>query len=88
MPYALFEIPNSSGAKEYKSDKGVIIMAKVDNANGISLNNARHSEIRWIGKEDVDKFCQEESRFLVSDFKDTINAAFEFIKAEKGKINE
>lgn len=88
VPYALFEIPNSSGAKEYKSDKGVIIMAKVDNANGVSLNNARHSEIRWIGKEDVDKFCQEESRFLVSDFKDTINAAFKFIKAEKGKINE
>lgn len=87
VPYALFEIQNSSGTKEYKSDKGVIIMAKVDNAKGISLNNAKHSEIRWIGKEDVDKFCQEESRFLVSDFKDTIKAAFKFIEVEKGKKN-
>lgn len=87
VPYALFEIPNSSGTKEYKSDKGVIIMAKVDNAKGISLNNAKHSEIHWIGKEDVDKFCQEESRFLVSDFENTIKAAFKFIEVEKGKIN-
>lgn len=84
VPYALFEIPNSSGNK---SDKGVIIMAKVDNAKGISLNNDKHSEIRWIGKEDVDKFCQEESGFLVSDFEDTIKAAFKFIEVEKGKIN-
>lgn len=87
VPYALFEIPNSCGTKEYKSDKGVIIMAKVDNAKGISLNNAKHSKIRWIGKEDVDKFCQEESRFLVSDFEDTIKATFKFIEGEKGKIN-
>ena len=36
VPYALFEIPNSSGTKEYKSDKGVIIMAKVDNASAFS----------------------------------------------------
>lgn len=84
VPYALFEIPNSSGNK---SDKGVIIMAKVDNAKGVSLNNDKHSEIRWIGKEDVDKFCQEESGFLVSDFEDTIKAAFKFIEVEKGKIN-
>lgn len=86
IPYALFEVPSDRDAKDGKSDKGVIMMAKVDTSEGVNLNNDKHSEIRWIGRDGLDEFYQKETK-LVPDFCDTIRAAFNFINTEKGKRN-
>ena len=86
IPYALFEVPSDRDAKDGKSDKGVIMMAKVDTSEGVNLNNDKHSEIRWIGRDGLDEFYQKETK-LVPDFCDTIRAAFNFIDTEQGKRN-
>ncbi|MCI8826088.1 MAG: hypothetical protein HFH63_09470 [Lachnospiraceae bacterium] len=74
VPIALYQIKNNNGLH-----KGIIVLAKTKN-DYVEKELKKHSQIRWIGKEDIEAFEEP----AVPDFKSTLKSAFEqFDKMEK-----
>lgn len=69
IPLALYEVDSEQG-----KDKGFISLAKIVESYEVSefKESTKHSQVKWITKEEVDEFKEE----AVKDFKNTLKLAF------------
>ncbi len=78
VPLALYEAESEQG-----KDKGFISLAEIVKPYDIKVfkKGAKHSEVRWITKEEVEGFNEE----AVKDFKSTLKMAFQKMEEINGK---
>ena len=78
---ALYEVESEQG-----KDKGVISLAEVVETYKKSdfKENEKHSEVRWISREEVDTFKED----TVKDFKNTLKLAFAKMEEMYGNTDE
>ena len=81
IPLALYEVESEQG-----KDKGVISLAEVVETYKKSdfKENEKHSEVRWISREEVDTFKED----TVKDFKNTLKLAFAKMEEMYGNTDE
>lgn len=82
-PYAIYEVPLREDSSQ--SDKGIIVYAKILNTSLDEIKKtAKHQQLKFITEDELDDFCSK-TEYLVPDFKDTLQYAFNLINSEIGK---